>query len=49
VPEYHRAPARHEDATQILTGLLGYDSSRVGELAQGAAFGAGTGSGGADR
>ena len=37
---YRRAPARHEDATAVLTGLLGYDASRVEELGAGGAFGA---------
>jgi crotonobetainyl-CoA:carnitine CoA-transferase CaiB-like acyl-CoA transferase len=38
-PDYRRAPARHEDATTVLTDVLGYDAARVGNLARGGAFG----------
>lgn len=36
---YRRAPARHEDAGQVLHHLLGYDDGRIGELGLGGAFG----------
>jgi crotonobetainyl-CoA:carnitine CoA-transferase CaiB-like acyl-CoA transferase len=38
-PPQRRAPARHEDAEAILTGLLGYDRARIAELAARGAFG----------
>ncbi|HEX9889476.1 MAG TPA: CoA transferase, partial [Nitriliruptorales bacterium] len=36
---YRRAPARNEHAGQILGDLLGYDASRIDELAAAGAFG----------
>ena len=36
---YRRAPLLHEDAEDILTGLLGYDETRVAQLAAAGAFG----------
>lgn len=38
-PRQRRAPARHEDAEAILTGLLGYDRARIAALATEGAFG----------
>jgi crotonobetainyl-CoA:carnitine CoA-transferase CaiB-like acyl-CoA transferase len=38
-PEYRRAPARHEDAVAVLSGLLGYDAAHIEELAHRGAFG----------
>ncbi len=36
---YRRAPLLHEDAEDILTGLLGYDDRRVAQLTAAGAFG----------
>ena len=38
-PSYRRAPARNEDADDVLGHLLGYDDQRIGELSVGGAFG----------
>jgi crotonobetainyl-CoA:carnitine CoA-transferase CaiB-like acyl-CoA transferase len=35
---YRRAPARNEDADDVLRHLLGYDDQRIGELSLGGAF-----------
>ncbi len=39
-PAYRRAPLLHEDAAEVLGGLLGYDGARIAELANAGAFGA---------
>jgi crotonobetainyl-CoA:carnitine CoA-transferase CaiB-like acyl-CoA transferase len=38
-PEYQRAAALHENADEVLTGLLGYDADPITELRSGGAFG----------
>jgi crotonobetainyl-CoA:carnitine CoA-transferase CaiB-like acyl-CoA transferase len=40
-PVYRRAPSRHEDGADILSGLLGYDEQRITDLKSAAAFGKG--------
>jgi crotonobetainyl-CoA:carnitine CoA-transferase CaiB-like acyl-CoA transferase len=37
--EHRRAPARNEDADELLRGLLGYPAGRIAELQRGGAFG----------
>jgi crotonobetainyl-CoA:carnitine CoA-transferase CaiB-like acyl-CoA transferase len=39
---YRRAPARNEDAGDVLHHLLGYDDQRIGDLSLGGAFGQAT-------
>ena len=39
-PSHRRAPRRHEDAQDILIGLLGYEEARVVQLRRAGAFGA---------
>jgi crotonobetainyl-CoA:carnitine CoA-transferase CaiB-like acyl-CoA transferase len=39
-PSHRRAPRRHEDAQDILIGLLGYEEARVVQLTRAGAFGA---------
>jgi crotonobetainyl-CoA:carnitine CoA-transferase CaiB-like acyl-CoA transferase len=41
-PVLRRAPARHEDASDVLTGLLGYAPERIEALASAGAFGTAT-------
>jgi crotonobetainyl-CoA:carnitine CoA-transferase CaiB-like acyl-CoA transferase len=40
-PAYRRAPSRHEDGSDILSSLLGYDEQRIADLKETAAFGKG--------
>jgi crotonobetainyl-CoA:carnitine CoA-transferase CaiB-like acyl-CoA transferase len=40
LPEYVRAPQRHEHAHRILTEVAGYDEARIAELTAAGAFGA---------
>ncbi len=41
VPEYRRAPRRHEDADYVLRAVLGYEASMVRSLSAAGAFGSG--------
>ena len=38
-PEHRRGPRRGEDNAEILAGIIGYDTARIGELTEAGAFG----------
>ena len=42
-PEYRRAPARNEDMQYVLTDILNYDETRIGDLVRHGALGDGIG------